>query len=410
MANRTYSLKFEYSRPWVASSNADLLKLLREEARVWGRFPAATGLVRLGYENFSVDLDQFQGVEPDTFYPEQVRNFLPPSTSNTGALFFKALEHGDTGQFQNLVFAFFVSNGWVASPFVTQSTIQGSNFRHPDAFDKYLNGLALLAGAHVKSDDLDLSALYASSDHAKSQLASLKADMTRKSKLLQANLVKARQEVSGLRDDREQIRAIAVSGSRIAEKRFETDRERWNRKFSDVHEKFTKQLEYKSAVELWGTRATSHKENADKTRRWLVGSGISFIVAIAIFVGLFGDEVAKSFVLRTCDELGACTENWSAKGPLTIGSILLVSSLILWFLRTLNKFYLSARHLASDAEERKAFAQTFLAFREDKAVDQEHEAIVLAALFRPTQDGVVADEVSPLDPSVVSLLSRRLSG
>lgn len=410
MSENKHSLKFEYSRPWVAASKASLLNVLREESRVWRQFSAASELVRLGYENFSVDLDQFDGIDPESFNPDQVRNFLPPSNSPTGALLFAALKSGDIRQFQDLVFAFFVINGWVASPFVTQNTIQGSNFRFRDVFDKYLNGLALLAGAHVKSDDIDLSSLYASSDHAKNQLASLKADMTRKSKLLQATLGNARQEVTNLRDDREQIRAMAVSGSRIANRRFEADRDRWNQRFSDVYEKYIKQLEYKSAVELWGTRATDHKTNADQTRIWLIGSGIAFIVAIALFVGFFGDEVASSFVVRTCVEPATCTDNWSAKGPLTIGAILLVSSLILWFLRTLNKFYLSSRHLASDAEGRKAFAQTFLAFREDNAVDQEHEAIVLAALFRPTQDGVVTDEVSPLDPSVVSLLSRRLSG
>ncbi|WP_228848372.1 DUF6161 domain-containing protein [Halocynthiibacter styelae] len=83
-------------------------------------------------------------------------------------------------------------------------------------------------------------------------------------------------------------------------------------------------------------------------------------------------------------------------------------SLILWGIRLQYRVYLSERHLALDAGEKKAFAQAFLAFREDKSVGADNEAIVLASLFRPTQDGIIRDDGASLDISAAALLAKQL--
>lgn len=410
MPSEQVELRFSFARPWKAGSINELLGVLREEAKIWKDLGAADGNFGFGYARAELDLEQFDDAKPDEFRVENVRNFLPPTSSATGKLFVDALSEGDSKTFSDLLLAFFVSNGWMQSPFVVRNAVHGSNFRNPEAFDQYLRGLALLGGAISDGNDAEAQSVALSSDRVKSQLSALKADMTRKSKLLQSTLSQAREQVSHLRQDRQQIRSMAVMAGNIGNQRFERDRERWNKNFSDTYDRYTKQLEYKSAVQLWENRATAHRTAASKTQLWLIGSGVFFMLAIAMLVVFLGDDVANSFVIERCNAQGICAETWSAKGPLTIGSILLIASLALWFLRTLNKFYLSSRHLASDAEERKAFAQTFLAFREDEMVDDKHEAIVLAALFRPTQDGVVTDDNSPLDPSLVSILSRRIGG
>lgn len=410
MPGKQVELKFAFARPWEAGSISELLGVLREEAQIWKDLGATDGNFGFGYARTELNLEQFDETNPDEFNADNVRNFLPPTSSPTGKLFVDALREGDSETFRDLLLAFFVSNGWLQSPFVFRNAIQSSNFRHPEAFDQYLRGLALLGGAISDTRDAEVQSIALSNDRVKGQLSMLKADMTRKSKLLQGALAQARKQVSHLRQDRRQIRSMAVMAGNIADQRFERDRVRWTKNFSDTHDRYTKQLEYKSAVELWDMRATAHRKAASKTQLWLIGSGVFFIVAIILLVVLLGDDVANSFVIERCSAQGNCVESWSAKGPLTIGSILLVASLALWFLRTLNKFYLSSRHLTSDAEERKAFAQTFLAFREDEMVNDKHEAIVLAALFRPTQDGVVTDDSSPLDPSLVSILSRRIGG
>ena len=73
------------------------------------------------------------------------------------------------------------------------------------------------------------------------------------------------------------------------------------------------------------------------------------------------------------------------------------------------KVFLSERHLALDAQEKKAFAETYLAFIEGQNVSPESEAIVLASLFRPTQDGIIKDDESGFDLSAAALIARQLS-
>jgi hypothetical protein len=61
-------------------------------------------------------------------------------------------------------------------------------------------------------------------------------------------------------------------------------------------------------------------------------------------------------------------------------------------MRMQYKMFLSERHLSLDADERRAFAETYMALKEDASVDKANETIVLASLFRPTQDGIIKDE------------------
>lgn len=81
--------------------------------------------------------------------------------------FFDALEEGDDDTYRALVLAFFVSNGWIQSPFTAQNSIQGSNFRHREVFDQYLRGLALLGGAELAGSVAETKAVQISTDRVK---------------------------------------------------------------------------------------------------------------------------------------------------------------------------------------------------------------------------------------------------
>jgi RNA-splicing ligase RtcB len=83
-------------------------------------------------------------------------------------------------------------------------------------------------------------------------------------------------------------------------------------------------------------------------------------------------------------------------------------SLILWIIRLQYRIYLSERHLALDASEKTAFAETFMAMKEGANVHSDNEAIVLSALFRPTQDGIIKDDDGTLDLWAASLLAKQL--
>lgn len=46
---------------------------------------------------------------------------------------------------------------------------------------------------------------------------------------------------------------------------------------------------------------------------------------------------------------------------------------------------------------------------EGEGFGTDNEAIVLAALFRPTQDGIIKDDEGTLDLSAAALLAKQLS-
>ena len=100
---------------------------------------------------------------------------------------------------------------------------------------------------------------------------------------------------------------------------------------------------------------------------------------------------------------------FSAKGPLTMAGLIVAMSLLLWFIRLQYRIHLSERHLALDASEKQAFAETFMAMKEGRDVGPDNEAVVLAALFRPTQDGIIKDDDSGFDVSTSALLAKHLS-
>ncbi len=88
-----------------------------------------------------------------------------------------------------------------------------------------------------------------------------------------------------------------------------------------------------------------------------------------------------------------------------IGSFILLATLGFWVIRILVRLFLSHIHLENDAAERVTMAQTFLALKRDSALSgTEHIGTILAALFRPTGDGIVKDEGLP--PTAMEWLTK----
>lgn len=74
---------------------------------------------------------------------------------------------------------------------------------------------------------------------------------------------------------------------------------------------------------------------------------------------------------------------------------LLMTSIALWAGRVILRIHLSARHLTTDAEERRTMITTFLALTRKASVSEEDRKFILAALFRPGTDGIVKEESAP---------------
>jgi len=180
--------------------------------------------------------------------------------------------------------------------------------------------------------------------------------------------------------------------------------------FQELKDRFLTQMRLRAPVELWRTRAVKHRENATGAFRAFVILALVAIAAGALIPWFGGDYIASSFATEICNDADPqiCEREFSAKGPLTVAGLLLVLSLILWLIRLQYRVYLSERHLALDAEEKCAFAETFMAMKEETQVGADNEAIVLASLFRPTQDGIIKDDDSSVDISAAAILAKQL--
>lgn len=177
----------------------------------------------------------------------------------------------------------------------------------------------------------------------------------------------------------------------------------------ELQDRFLKQMRYRAPVALWEKRRASHAESAKNALlRFFLGA-IAFCIVFGLTAIYGGPAIADAFIPSACNpEVPETCKGISPRGVLLVTATTLIASIGLWLLRFQMKVHLSERHLSLDAEERKAFAETFLALKEDKAVSEAQEAVVLQSLFRPTQDGIIKDDAA-IDTSPAGLIANALS-
>lgn len=61
-----------------------------------------------------------------------------------------------------------------------------------------------------------------------------------------------------------------------------------------------------------------------------------------------------------------------------------------------------------DAKERRTMVMSYLALAHKGKADSEDRKIILEALFRPTEDGIVKDDASA-DPNFTGVINRAIS-
>ncbi|HEX3365474.1 DUF6161 domain-containing protein [Phenylobacterium sp.] len=66
-----------------------------------------------------------------------------------------------------------------------------------------------------------------------------------------------------------------------------------------------------------------------------------------------------------------------------------------WIGRLISRTYVSQAHLAIDAAERATMVQTYLALTNENKITDAERILVLAALFRSSEDGLVRDDAAP---------------
>jgi hypothetical protein len=171
-------------------------------------------------------------------------------------------------------------------------------------------------------------------------------------------------------------------------------------------------------VDYWEAKRTKH-------RNLTLISGVAFIIGVGS-VGLFlsskMQSISAALKLATSNpQPVAASANQAASSvqaasqmPVTVSSAIttweiatfvMVAVLCFWILRLLVRIFLSNMHLENDAAERVTMAKTYLALiRSDGLSKEGNIDAVLAALFRPTGDGIVKDEGLP--PSMMEFLTK----
>jgi len=200
-----------------------------------------------------------------------------------------------------------------------------------------------------------------------------------------------------------------VDSARSQNKEAKVEEDRRSKRFEELLQAFNAHMRLSRPVDLWNDLQKEHQDNAKKAWSFFLAGSILFAFAAVLSVIFLGDTIADAFVPSSC-QIGfekSC-DNISPKGPLVVSAIFLVSTVWLWFLRLQMKVHLSERHLFLDARERKAFAETYLSLLKGGDVTNEHEAVVLQSLFRPTQDGIINDD-GAVDIGLSGMISKALS-
>ena len=178
---------------------------------------------------------------------------------------------------------------------------------------------------------------------------------------------------------------------------------------------FTEQQAIRAPVDLWKEKQTEHVTARKVSFALFVGglvAAAAFILLLILLLVTQSQFISTLLAPVGCDPTNPATNcsGFSLKGALVAGGVLTLFTLFLWFIRLQMKLYLAERHLALDARERLAIAQSYLGLVREGDVSEEakeQRALVYAALFRPASDGTVKDEGS-LDPSVTAALAKFL--
>ncbi|MFY1712343.1 DUF6161 domain-containing protein [Tritonibacter mobilis] len=177
---------------------------------------------------------------------------------------------------------------------------------------------------------------------------------------------------------------------------------------------FSDQQAIRQPVELWAIKQQEHATAKRQSLSLFVGGLLAafvFVAALIFVLVEYPTEIENLLAPAGCSGVGTpgCT-GFSVKGMLLVAGILMLFTLLLWFIRLQMKLFLAERHLALDARERQAFAQSYIGLvREGDVSDEarEQRALVYAALFRPASDGTVRED-GGLDPSIAAAVSKIL--
>jgi hypothetical protein len=204
---------------------------------------------------------------------------------------------------------------------------------------------------------------------------------------------------------------------------FDTDQETrtngWQKQLDDTQaeldrlkETYDKHMSLAAPVEYWNIKREKHG-------RWALVSFVAIVIGMGSAAYFLHTELqsvgqavmaSKAVAAESAAKLqsGGSTAIQALTDSATtwhLGSFILLATLSFWFIRLLVRIFLSNLHLENDAAERVTMAKTYLALIRDGSLPKgDNISTVLAALFRPTGDGIVKDEGVP--PSTLEWFTK----
>nr|AGU09799.1 hypothetical protein [uncultured organism] len=163
------------------------------------------------------------------------------------------------------------------------------------------------------------------------------------------------------------------------------------------------QRQLEKPAELWAKRGREHEKNSRKWRNWSIAVAIGGLV-LAVFIAvrafqwsgpLFEAAMIPGTPASTKAAAGSLRPTFHYELIFTAATTLAWLTMYLWAMRLLVRLYTTEHHLAIDASARGAMMEAYLGLIEADAANAADRPIVLQALFRPVQDGMVRDDGPP---------------
>lgn len=161
---------------------------------------------------------------------------------------------------------------------------------------------------------------------------------------------------------------------------FATAVERHGQEMKALRQAFEADKKLQAPVTFWESRRADHARESKSYVKWSFQAmaGLAAVLGIGLLLIWWkapGDALPSQWMIGV----------WGV-----------VAVLGVWAVRLLVRMYLSHQHLSTDAAERVAMVQTYLALMADnKLTSDEDRKLILQPLFRPATDGLVKDEVVP---------------
>jgi Family of unknown function (DUF6161) len=173
----------------------------------------------------------------------------------------------------------------------------------------------------------------------------------------------------------------------------------------NIKDAYDKHMALAAPVEYWQSKQTRHF-------KWMCATGGLTAIAMLVVGWLLHHELAEVSAKAAASAVAGSAKQEGVVGLLSalttwrLGSFILLATLAFWVLRLLVRVFLSNMHLENDAAERVTMVKTYLAFTRHGQLtgDSDNLTAILAALFRPTGDGIVKDDGAP--PGLYELLTK----